>query len=98
MHTINELLLRLQGDNLRKSRRFSDDIREANELLHNRAAFDDERWDCMRTWCQTKQPCQFGIRAAQENRIHFSFLTHEAISRWSDSEIAAKILEDKKLW
>jgi hypothetical protein len=98
MHTINELLQRLQGDTLRKSRRFSDDIREANELLHNRAAFDDERWDCMRTWCQTKQPCQFGIRAAQDNRIHFSFLTHEAISRWSDSEIAAKILEDKKLW
>lgn len=98
MPTINELLQRLQGDNLRKSRRFSDDIREANELLHNRAAFDDERWDCMRNWCQANQPCQFGIRAAQENRIHFSFLTHEAVSQWSDGEIAEKISEDKKLW
>lgn len=98
MRPINELLKCLQGDNLRKTQRFSDDIREANELLHNRATYDDERWDCMRTWCQTNQPCQFGIRAAQDNRIHFSFLTHEAISEWSDSEIAAKISEDKKLW
>jgi hypothetical protein len=98
MSTVNELLTRLQGDELRKTRKFSDDIRDANELLHNPAAFDDEMADCMRTWCHTQQPCQFGILAAQQNRIHFSFLTHEAISRWSDDEIAAKIAEDKKLW
>ncbi len=98
MSTINELLGRLQGDEFRKTHPFSDDLRAANELLHNPAAFDDEMADCMRTWCQTQQPCQFGILAAQQNRIHFSFLTHVAVSQWSDAEIAAKIAEDKKLW
>ena len=98
MATINELLRRLQGDTFRKTHPFSDDIRDANELLHNPAAFDDEMVECMRNWCQTQQPCRFGISAAQEDRIHFSFLTHGAIMEWSDTEIAAKIADDKKLW
>ena len=98
MNTLNELLGRLQGDTFRKNHPFSNDIREANELLHNPSAFDDEMTECMLMWCQKQQPCQFGRIAAQHRRIHFCFLAHDAVSRWSDEEIAAKIAEDKRLW
>jgi hypothetical protein len=98
MNTLNELFGRLEGDEFRKKHPFSDDLREANELLHNPAAFEDEMTDCLLAWCHKKQPCQFGRSAAQQGRIHFCFLTHNAISRWSDQEIADKIAEEKKLW
>jgi hypothetical protein len=98
MASLNELLNNLKGDEFRKSHPFSDDIRTANELLHNSSAFDDEMADCMQDWCEKSQPCQFGRVAAQQRRIHFSFLTHQAVSQWSDQEIGEKIAEDKKLW
>ena len=98
MNTLNDLLGELQGDTFRKDHPFSHDLREANELLHNPSAFDDEMTECMLAWCLKQQPCQFGRIAAQQRRIHFSFLTHDAVSRWSDQEISDKIAEDKKLW
>jgi hypothetical protein len=44
------------------------------------------------------QPCQFGKVAASQKRIHFCFLRDEAVSAWSDNEIAEKIREEKQLW
>ena len=98
MPTVRELLDCLQGDTFRKTHPFSDDLRQANELLHNPAAFDDELTECLLHWCQKEQPCQFGRIAAKEKRIHFCVLTHQAVSRWSDEEIATKIAEEKRLW
>ena len=49
-------------------------------------------------WCKRRQPCQFGKVAANEERIHFAFLTEQALREWSDAEIAEKIAEEKQLW
>src|SRR5436190_7006766 len=98
MSTSKELFARLSGDRWRVSHPFSDDILQANALLHNTAATEDEMAECLFMWCQHRQPCQFGRAAAKQRRIHFCFLTELAISRWSDGEIAEKIGEEKRLW
>lgn len=98
MNTINDLFTRLKGDRWRMEHPFSDDLRAANELLHNASAFEDERVECLRAWCKTQQPCQFGILAASEQRIHFCVLPEQAVAHWSDDEIAAQIASDQRLW
>ncbi|HQU41448.1 MAG TPA: hypothetical protein PK867_01495 [Pirellulales bacterium] len=98
MHTVNELHSRLKGDTWRKSHPFSSDLREANELLHNSSAFEDESADCLFGWCRTHQPCQFGMIAAKERRIHFCLLNHEAVAHWPDEDISAHIAADQRLW
>jgi hypothetical protein len=98
VHTVNELLGRLKGDAWRKTHPFSDDLREANELLHNSSAFEDELAECLFDWCRAQQPCQFGMIAAKERRIHFCVLKDEAVAHWSDEDIAAHIAADQRLW
>jgi hypothetical protein len=71
---------------------------QANALLHNTAATEEEMADCLALWCQHWQPCQFGRAAAKQGRIHFCLLREEAVSAWSDEEIAEKIGEEKQLW
>jgi hypothetical protein len=98
MNTSRELFERLSGDAWRISHPFSDDLLQANALLHNTAATEEEMAECARLWCQRRQPCQFGKVAASDGRIHFCFLTEQAVSTWSDEEIAEKIAEEKQLW
>lgn len=98
MNTINELYTRLNGDRWRTQNPFNDDIKAANELLHNSSAFPDELTECLRKWCQLKQPCQFGKIAAKEGRIHFCVLTDNAVAHWSDEAISDHIASDQKLW
>jgi hypothetical protein len=98
MHTVNDLYSRLKGDAYRKTHPFSDDLREANELLHNPSAFEDEIAECLFAWCRTQQPCQFGKIAAKERRIHFCVLSDEAVARWPDQDVAAHIADDQRLW
>lgn len=98
MSTVAELFDRLNGDLWRIKHPFSDDLLQANALLHNTAAADEEMVECLALWCQQRQPCQFGRVAAKHRRIHFCFLREAAISRWSDAEIAEKIGEEKQLW
>ncbi|MEQ8787435.1 MAG: hypothetical protein RIC55_14120 [Pirellulaceae bacterium] len=98
MTTTNELFERLSGDAWRISHPFSDDILQANALLHNTAATEQEMTECVQLWCANRQPCQFGRVAATEGRIHFCFLTEEAVSRWTDDEIAENVAEEKRLW
>lgn len=98
MKATAELFARLSGDAWRISHPFSDDILQANALLHNTAATEEEMAECARLWCLRRQPCQFGKVAASEERIHFCFLTEQAVSTWSDEEIAEKIVEEKQLW
>jgi len=93
-----ELFSRLSGDARRIRQPFSDDLLQANALLHNSAATEEEMAECLNLWCQHKQPCQFGRVAGSRGRIHFCFLTEEAVTKWSDEEIAEKILEEKRLW
>lgn len=98
MTATSELFARLSGDAWRISHPFSDDMLRANALLHNTAATEEEMAECVRLWCLRWQPCQFGKVAASERRIHFCFLTEQAVSTWSDEEIAEKIGEEKQLW
>jgi hypothetical protein len=98
VNTVNELYACLKGDPWRKTHPLSNDLRDANELLHNDSAFPDEIAECLFNWCATQQPCQFGILAAREQRIHFCVLSDEAVARWSDEDIAAHIAADQRLW
>jgi hypothetical protein len=96
--SVSQLFANLQGDAWRVTNTFSDDILQANALLHNTAATEEEMIDCLSFWSQHRQPCQFGGVAAKHRRIHFCFLREVAVSVWSDSEIAEKIGEEKRLW
>src|SRR5438093_4433961 len=98
MTSIADLFTRLNGDPWRVAHPFGDDILQANALLHNAAATEDEMAECLDLWCQHRQPCQFGRVAAKQRRIHFCFLREMAVSTWSDDEIAEKISEEKQLW
>lgn len=98
MKPVSELFKSLSGDPKRVTLGFSEDILQANALLHNTAATEEERARCLLLWCQHKQPCQFGKVAGKQGRIHFCFLSESAVSEWSDEEIAAKISEEKRLW
>lgn len=98
MSTTTDLFVRLSGDRWRITHPFNEDILQANALLHNAAATEEEMAECLFLWCQRRQPCQFGRVAAKQRRIHFCFLSEAAVSEWSDDEIAGKIDEEKSLW
>jgi len=98
MSSAAELFARLNGDAWRVTHPFGEDILQANALLHNKAATEEEMAEGLSLWCQHRQPCQFGKVAASQRRIHFCFLREEAVSAWSDDELAEKIREEKQLW
>ena len=98
MTAVADLIACLSGDAWRLSHPFSDDLLQANALLHNSAATEAEMAECVNLWCLRRQPCQFGRVAAKQGRIHFCFLSERAVSDWSDDEIAEKIVEEKRLW
>ncbi len=98
MASIRELVSRLSGDRWRLSHPFSQDVLEANALLHNSAATDEEMAECMNLWCLRRQPCQFGRVAAKQRRIHFCCIVESALREWADDDIAEKIGEEKRLW
>ena len=98
MASIRELVGRLSGDAWRLTHAFSQDVLEANALLHNSAATDEEMAECMNLWCLGRQPCQFGRVAAKQGRIHFCFVRESALREWADDDIAEKIEEEKRLW
>src|SRR5215213_11935968 len=98
MTTVAELFARLNGDAWRIKHPFNDDILQANALLHNTSATEEEMAECLGLWCQHRQPCQFGRVAANQGRIHFCLIREAALSTWSDDEIAEKIREEKQLW
>ena len=98
METVVELFGRLSGDRWRVSHPFSQDVVQANALLHNSAATEAEMAECAALWCARRQPCQFGRVAASRGRMHFCFLTERAVSTWMDEEIAEKVAEERRLW
>ena len=87
----------LREDHQRKSRPFSQDLQEANELLHYPYALERDLAEGMRQWCMKRQPCQFGRLAASKRQIHFCFLREVDLAR-GDRGIAEKIAESKRLW
>ena len=78
MTAVADLIERLSGDAWRLSHPFSDDLLQANALLHNSAATEAEMAECVNLWCLRRQPCQFGRVAAKQGRIHFCFLSERA--------------------
>src|SRR4051794_7949352 len=98
MSTVAELFNRLSGDAWRVKNPFKPEMLQANALLHNTAATEDEIVECLNAWCRNHQSCQFGMAAASQGRIHFCILREEAVSSWDDGEIEEKIGEEKSLW
>lgn len=98
MNLANQLFASLSGDAWRVGHPFSEDVLQANAVLHNRAATEEEMAECVGLWCLRRQTCQFGKVAANEGRIHFCFLSEDAVSTWTDEEISEKIADEKKLW
>lgn len=96
--SLSSLYQRLQGDRWRLGNPFSIEMQDANALLNNPAAYDDEIYECLWKWCQAHQPCQFGAIAAKERRIHFCVLREHALVEWTDIQIAEAISESKQLW
>ncbi len=98
MSTVTEMFARLNGDAWRITHPFNDDMLQANALLHNTAATEEEMAECLAFWCLKRQPCQFGRATAKQRRIHFCLLREEAVSKWNDDDIASKIDEERRLW
>ena len=73
MIAVADLVTRLSGDAWRLSHQFSDDLLQANAVLHNSAATEAEMAECVNLWCLRRQSCQFGRVAAKQGRIHFCF-------------------------
>lgn len=98
MTSVAECFEWLSGDPWRIKHPFSDDLLQANALLHNTAATDDEIAECLNDWCLKRQSCQFGKVAAKQGRIHFCILREEAVSSWTDEDIAEHICGERRLW
>jgi hypothetical protein len=95
---LQELYGRLNGDSWRLSHPFNEDLLQANALMHNAAATEEEVAECVTLWCHRRQACQFGIVAASQARIHLCLLPEEALAGWSDEEISEKIVDERRLW
>ncbi len=87
----------LRADRRREAQPFSQDVREANDLLHYPYALDQDMDEAMRQWCMKRQPCQFGRLAASKRQIHFCFLREIDLAR-GERGIAEKVAESKRLW
>lgn len=98
MTSVAEHFKLLNGDPWRIKNPFSDELLQANALLHNTAATDDEIVEGLNAWCLNLQPCQFGKVAAKAGRVHFCILREEAVSSWTDEEIEEKIRNERRLW
>ncbi|MGH7243402.1 MAG: hypothetical protein ACREJD_08310 [Phycisphaerales bacterium] len=98
MSTVAELFRQLSGDAWRVKNAFTIEMLQANALLHNTAATEDEMVECLNAWSLKHQSCQFGRAAASQGRLHFCILPEDAVSSWSDDEIQQKINEEKRLW
>lgn len=98
MSVTADLLERLQEDPWRKATPFSDDMREANDLLHYPYTREDEMRECLRQWCHKRQICTFGRAAARDRKIFFSVLTHDDLLSFTDAQLAERIAREKRLW
>lgn len=98
MNSVADLFNRLGGDPWRVKNPCSVELLQANALLHNTAATEDEMTECLNAWCLNHQACQFGMAAARKGRVHFCILREEAVSSWTDDEIEEKIRDEKRLW
>lgn len=96
--TLLELYDALREDRQRQDRLpFSQDIVEANRLLHHPFALDHEVAEALNAWCQKRQPCQFGKVAASRGQIHFCVLRERDLAG-GDRGVASKIADERRLW
>jgi hypothetical protein len=94
---IGDLFDALREDHGRRTNTFSQDIQDANAVLHHPFAWDDELVEVMRAWSLKRQPCQFGRVAAKSAQIHICVLRERDL-RAGDEGIRSKIAEEKRLW
>lgn len=97
MAKIHQLLARLEGDPWRKTNPFSEEIREACEVLLNPYARDDERRKMINAWVAKFQPCVFGQVAARSEGLFISIIDSDMLKR-GDKAIKEKLCEDKRTW
>src|SRR5437763_961245 len=94
---IGDLLKALQLDEWRKSKPFSADIQQANEVILHPFARDHEKIEALRLWLQPNQPCLFGRVAAATHRMHLCVLSDEDLMS-SDDHVRQKIKRERLLW
>lgn len=96
--TLLELYDALREDRQRQEARpFSQDILEANRLLHHPFALDHEVAEALNEWCRKRQPCQFGRVAASRGHLHFCVLRERDLAG-GDQGVASKIAGERMLW
>jgi hypothetical protein len=92
-----ELMAALKGDHWRREHAFSEDIRQAHEVIHHPFATEDEIAETLRLWFERRQPCLFGRYAAKRGGIHIAILTERDLNE-GERHVKAKLDEEKRLW
>jgi len=95
--SLSSLHARLASDRLRTKLRFSDDLNEVHAKLFAAGLSDHDRFEILRSWIATNQPCLFGRLAAKLDRLGFCILTAEDIER-GDRHVREKIQVARRQW
>lgn len=96
-NTIADLLTRLQPDEWRHTKGFSQEIEAANQLLFDEDSSAKTLEKVINDWIQKYQPCIFGKLAAARQWISYCILT-EADLNQSDLSIREKIQSARSEW
>jgi len=96
------LTMKLRGarDPLRSRSGFSDDIQQANAILHNPRVPRLRKIVAYRDWLRTAQPCVFGRSAAGKRQVFICLLDEREIlsMRRGDHDLRDTIEDHRRVW
>jgi len=96
------LTMKLRGprDALRSRSGSSDDIQQANVLLHNARVPRLRKIAAYREWLKTEQPCVFGRSAAGKRQVFICLLDEREIlsMRQGDLDLRDTIEDHRRVW
>ena len=96
------LAMKLRGsrDPLRSRSGFSDDIQQANAVLHNSRVPRPRKIAAYRNWLRTEQPCVFGRSAAGKRQVFICLLDEREIllMRRGDHDLRDTIEDHRRVW
>ena len=96
------LAMKLRGprDPLRSRSGFSDDIQQANAILHNARVSRLRKIASYRDLLKTEQPCVFGRSAAGKRQVFICLIDeHEILSmRRGDNDLRDTIEDHRRVW
>jgi hypothetical protein len=96
------LTMKLRGtrDPLRSRSGFSDDIQQANAILHNARVPRLRKIAAYRNWLRTEQPCVFGRGAAGKRQVFICLVDEREIllMRRGDHDLRSTIEDHRRVW